>query len=126
MPRAPGVARPHAVTTPDALSRYRIAPVAPPHAPRLRAILSAGSRMLRFARAEIKSALPISLAERCRGLRLGFGANSYVLYQLAARDSRDFVSDFAVRFRSDRVNGLFNAIVRNKLVFARTMTVHGF
>ena len=114
------------MTTPVTLGRYRITPVTAPRTPRLKAFLTAGARMQRFARAELKSELPLSPAERWRALRLGFGANSYVLYQLASRDSRDFLSDFAVRLRSDRVNGLFNAIVRNKLVFARTMALHGF
>jgi len=118
---------PHPVTTPAPLGRYRIAPVAAPRAPRFKALLAWGSRVLRFARAELKSVdLSLSVADRWRALRLGFSATSYVLYQLATRDSRDFVSDFDVRLRSDRVNGLFNAIVRNKLVFARTMALHGF
>jgi len=108
------------------LARYRITPVEKPRAPRLKAFLTGGSRMLRFVRMEIRSATPLSLAERCRGWRLGFGSGSYVLYQLDRRDPRDYLSDMAVQLRTDRVNGLFNAIVRNKLVFARTMALHGF
>ncbi|HXJ83395.1 MAG TPA: sugar-transfer associated ATP-grasp domain-containing protein [Candidatus Methylomirabilis sp.] len=110
---------------PELLARYRIAPIERPRAPRLKALLTQGSRVLRLAGEELRADLPLSLADRWRGWRNGFGANSFILYQLERRDPGDYLSDYAVRLRSDRANGLFNAVVRNKLVFARTMALFG-
>ena len=108
-----------------ASAAYRIAPVQR-RAPRIKATMSWASRMLRLIRHEIRPGLSLPLAKRWRGWRHGFGAKSYVIYDLDAHDARQYLSDYAVLFKIDRVNGVFNDIVGNKLAFARIMAFHGF
>jgi len=104
---------------------YRIEPPRPPAAPRIKAVLIWTARMLRLVRGELRSPIPLPLAKRWRGWRHGFGAKSYVIYDLDAHDPRLYLSDYATRFRIEHVNGPFNALVGNKLAFARIMALHG-
>jgi hypothetical protein len=111
---------------PTPYATYRILPVRGRGAPRIKDTLIWMSRMLRFIRREIGSRPSLPLAKRWRGWCLGFSTKSYVIYDLDAHDARQYLSDHAISFRSDRVNGPFNALVGNKLAFARTMALHGF
>lgn len=109
----------------DPYAAYRIEPPRPPTAPRIKAALSWTARMLRLVRGEIRSPIPLPLAKRWRGWRHGFGAKSYVIYDLDAHDPRLYLSDYATMLLIERVNGPFNALVANKLGFARLMALHG-
>jgi hypothetical protein len=114
------------MASPATNAEYRIPPMERPSFPRVRAALMWCRSMAWFVRAEVESRAALPLARRVRGWRHGFGARSYVLYDLDAHDLRDYLSDYAMRFRSDRLRGAFNDPVRNKLAFARAMTLHGF
>ena len=104
---------------------YRIAPVRR-RTPRIKATMSWLSRTARILGEELRPGVPLPLAKRWRAWRSGFGARSYIVYDLDAHMPALYLSDVAVHFRIDRVNGTFNAIIGNKLAFARVMTLHGF
>lgn len=106
-------------------ARYRIAPLAPRGESRIKRGLTWLARMLRFARREMTSPIRLPLARRWGAWRRGFSTRSYVIYGLDAHDPRHYLSDYASIARADRVNGPFNAVVGNKLAFARAMALYG-
>lgn len=107
-------------------AKYRITPARSSRAPRAKAVIGWAARAAWLVRRELRSRAELSLARRWRGWRHGFGATSYVIYDLDRHDPSQYLSDYAVWFRIEGVNGVFNAVVDNKLAFARIMTLHGF
>ena len=55
----------------------------------------------------MRPGLSLPLAKRWRGWRHGFGAKSYVIYDLDAHDPRQYLTDYATMFRIEHVNGPF-------------------
>ncbi len=104
--------------------RYRIAPL-PSRFPAW--VLDALTRLWHVARLlaeEARARVRLAPGHRWRAWRHGFTAQSYVLYGLATRPVHDYLSDVA-RTRTHRINGPFNHLFRNKLVFGHVMERFG-
>lgn len=83
-------------------------------------------RFLRAVLHELKSKNPgVSLSTRTRAWRNGFSTRAWLLYQLERNDHGQYLNDITSRRRLYRINGFFNPLIDNKLIFYRLASRHG-
>jgi hypothetical protein len=73
---------------------------------------------------ELKSPIKVRLRDSLRMWRAGFLGESYVIYDLAHHDWRQYVSDYARFVRTGEINGRRSVVLDDKLCFAAML--HGF
>lgn len=91
-------------------------------------ILAAGFKarnIQRFAIAELRSGVRMSLSRRLWGLRNGFTSHSVEWYGLTRENVSDYVSDYARLVRTPLIDGPFIHVMNNKLAFSRLVASHG-
>ena len=83
------------------------------------------ARFLRAVRNELKSKQGLPWKQRLKAWKLGFSSQTWVLYGLAENDPQQYLSDISARLGVYKINGFFNPIIGNKLVFSRLAAAHG-
>jgi hypothetical protein len=79
-----------------------------------------------LARRELKSdGYGYSLAERARWVSRGFLSESALYYGLDEENWRPYVTDFERSLRTPFINGIYNPVLNDKLVFYHTMVSLG-
>src|SRR5262245_8360167 len=106
------------------LHRYRVTPVPSRFPERTLDVLTHLWYLMLLMTSEARTSVRLSPRHRWRAWRAGFSSQSYEVYGLATRPHTDYLSDWA-QTRVFRVNGPFNALFRNKLVFARLLEHFG-
>jgi len=82
-------------------------------------------RFLRAVRNELKSKQGLPWKQRLEAWKHGFSCAAWHLYQLDTNDPRQYLNDISSRLKTYRINGFFNPVIDNKLVFSRLAAVHG-
>ena len=72
-----------------------------------------------FVRSELRSKIRPPFLQRLRMLRRGFLSESYILYGFDHNDPALYLSDYS-RFRCQRLNDSFSAVLENKIAFTGT------
>lgn len=103
------------------LGAYRIAPLPSRFPARVLDVLTWLWYLGSLVQRELRPAVHLALAQRWRAWRRGFQAQSFVIYRLDAHAPRDYLSDYAIT-KTYRINGPFNSLFRDKLVFSEIMT----
>jgi hypothetical protein len=82
--------------------------------PRLRNVLAWQVIFRRLVMEEVRSPLRLPLRKALSAWRRGFLSQTYLLYDLDRNDPSDYLSDYAQRMRSARVNALYGFCLSNK------------
>jgi hypothetical protein len=82
-------------------------------------------RFLRAARQEIKSRSTLPWKQRFKAWRHGFSSRTWKLYGLPENDPDRYFNDIGTRQGTYRINGFYNPVIDNKLLFSRLATLHG-
>ncbi|MBO6834754.1 MAG: hypothetical protein JJ878_01970 [Alphaproteobacteria bacterium] len=72
-----------------------------------------------MAQKELASTVRVPVLKRPGLLRRGYLSESWVLYDLARNDRRDYLPDYARFTKTRLINGRYSAILDNKLLFDR-------
>jgi hypothetical protein len=74
-------------------------------------------RFLQLIQRELESPAPIPLRKRLLMHANGFLSASYVMYQFDKNDPSPYLSDFQRDVRTPDVNGVYNVLLNDKLLF---------
>jgi hypothetical protein len=74
-------------------------------------------RLSRMARREMRSPVRIPLKSRISAWRHGFHGENVLVYGIGDRPFDDYVSDYQHIFRTTSINGQFNLLLYNKILF---------
>lgn len=101
--------------------KFDIKPAAPDDYARISQYGRVVARSLKWLSNEIRSPVRIPLNSRLRGWRHGFGKLATLVYQLDRNEPRLYISGFQQAVLSTGINGHYDHILNNKLLFPHLM-----
>lgn len=103
------------VMSQDLSSKFNVQPVPVTLAVRLDGPLFWMRKVSSLVTSEIRTPVRLPLRSRFRGWRHGYTSVTYAMYDLEHNDPGDYLSHFAQKVKTHRVNGAANAILDDKL-----------
>jgi len=82
------------------------------------------ARFFRAALEELNSRPGLPWKRRLRAWKSGFTSSAWVQYQLDENDPDLYVTDLSAELSLYKINGIFNPIIADKLIFSRLLTAH--